>query len=84
MACDSRCKDACTANAACHAFDLDYPFVGTCWLFSNTEGSHLGDGTATSRCYVKVDTTPTIELLGNAITTRNHPDVRAQEVCCCL
>lgn len=67
------CKDSCDANDDCHAFDTDFPFRHTCWLFSNVEGEHIGDGTATSRCYVKSGSHE-LSLVGHDITPRNHPD----------
>ena len=43
----------CDADARCHAFDMDFPFQGTCWFFDNAgAGIHAGNGVATSRCRV--------------------------------
>jgi len=53
------CKDACDEIEACHAFDMDFPFSGTCWLFTNAAGLHTGDGTQTSRCWVTGQATST-------------------------
>jgi hypothetical protein len=53
------CKDACDEIEACHAFDMDFPFSGTCWLFSNVAGQHTGDGAERSRCYVTGQATAT-------------------------
>ena len=36
------CKDACDEIEACHAFDMDFPFSATCWLFTNAAGLHTG------------------------------------------
>ena len=49
------CKQACEDDARCHAFDMEYPFAGTCWLFENVgDGEHMGDGVSSSRCYIHV------------------------------
>jgi hypothetical protein len=49
------CKTTCEDDLRCHAFDMGYPFVGTCWLFENIDdGVHLGNGVSSSRCYIHV------------------------------
>ena len=45
------CIAACVADDQCHAFDMDFPFQGTCWFFHNGPGDHTGNGVPTSRCY---------------------------------
>ena len=47
------CSDKCLSDAQCHAFDTDFPFRGTCWLFNDTPGEHNGNGVSTSRCYTQ-------------------------------
>jgi hypothetical protein len=47
------CITDCLADSNCHAFDINFPFAGTCWYFSSADvGDHTGNGVATSRCYV--------------------------------
>jgi hypothetical protein len=57
------CLDVCAADFRCHALDTssDFGDSNTCWLFANEAGDHTGDGSETSRCYIKVcdDTDPT-------------------------
>ena len=52
------CKGACTDDPRCHAFDMNFPFRGTCWLFSNVAGNqkHSGNGVKASRCWIHRDT----------------------------
>eukprot|EP01051_Picozoa_sp_SAG22_P003441 SAG22_NODE_167_length_16764_cov_34.845245_5_plen_742_part_00 len=47
------CIAYCIGDIQCHAFDTNYPFAGTCWLFHDGPGDHTGEGTTTSRCYVQ-------------------------------
>eukprot|EP01043_Picozoa_sp_COSAG02_P040220 COSAG02_NODE_3236_length_7125_cov_3.709081_1_plen_704_part_10 len=53
MASVDDCIADCQADTNCHAFDINFPFAGTCWFFSDADvGDHTGNGVETSRCYV--------------------------------
>ena len=54
------CTDYCHADAACHAFDIDWPFAHTCRLFRSRRGVHTGNGISSRRCYSEA--APTLSL----------------------